>query len=188
LVTAFCARFPGAVPKVSIGDTGEVVSWVLDDTVRVGFVGAEPADHRLKTLPFARDEIILVVSPAHPWAQRGTIELRELAGERVLMREGGSGTLRNVIERLKLEGVALGGGDSPSFGSTQAILTAVEAGFGAAFVSRVAAAAGLTAEKYKEVALADTRLVRDLYITYVEERLDSRLLHQFVAFAETWSA
>ncbi len=186
LLGEFCGRHPGVVPEVRIGSTADVIEWVQRGTVQVGFAGAAPEDGRLRAVAFAEDELILVVPPDHAWARVRSLALEDLAGERILVREAGSGSLRRALELLSQAGVLLSPRGEPSFGSTQALLTAVQAGFGAAFVSRSAARAILQTGALKEVPLAGPRLMRDLYCVWNEDRVDTRLLAEFVRFATSW--
>lgn len=187
LLGEFCARHPAVIPEVRIGATADVIDWVQRGVVQVGFAGAMPEDSRLRAVAFAEDELILVVPPDHAWARVRSLALEDLAGERILVREAGSGSMRLALELLSQAGVLLSPRGEPSFGSTQAVLTAVQAGFGAAFVSRLAAGAILQTGALKEVPLAGPRLLRDLYCVWLDERVDTRLLAEFVHFASTWS-
>jgi len=79
-----------------------------------------------------RTQLVLIVSPQHPWAQRKRISTRELPGQRILGGEKGSGTgkllreqLGPIVERLEL---------LDGLGSTEAVKRAVRANYGISIV------------------------------------------------------
>lgn len=92
-------------------------------------------------LPFLEDELLLLVPAAYEWTKRPHIAPADLNGAPLLMRERGSGTRhivelaleRHHIRRSSLNVVM-------ELDSTEAIKTAVQAGFGVGFVSRWAIA------------------------------------------------
>ena len=84
--------------------------------------------------PLSEDEVILVARPDHPWAQRGTIALRELADEMFVAAEAGTPrrrwdddwlALRGIRRRIRL-----------SAGHIEVCKQAVCAGFGVALLSK----------------------------------------------------
>lgn len=187
LLGEFTARYPGVTASVAIADTGVVARQVLARECDVGFVGARVSEPEIHSEPFARDEILLLAPPGHPWAIAATVRPQELAGERFLTRESGSGTMRSVVELLEGAGTALPELQAgSSFGSTQALLSAVEAGLGVAFISRCAAERSLRLGLVCAVPLEGLVLRRDLYLVYVEGRPQTRLLQEFVSFARSW--
>ena len=189
LLGEFAARYPGVTASVAIADTGVVARQVLARECDLGFVGARVSEAGLHVEPFAEDEVLILAPPGHPWAVAGMVRSQELAGERFLTRESGSGTMRSVVELLERAGISLPELQAgSSFGSTQALLSAVEAGLGVAFISRYAAERSLRLGLVRTVALEDLILRRDLFLVYVEGRLQTRLLQEFVAFALSWGS
>jgi DNA-binding transcriptional LysR family regulator len=71
---------------------------VLDGRLDVAVVGDVGPDSRLTAIPLSRQPIIVFVSRKHPWSRRKQIELHELHGQPMVMREQGSRT-REVFER-----------------------------------------------------------------------------------------
>jgi DNA-binding transcriptional LysR family regulator len=69
-----------------------------------------------------------------------------------------------------------------TLGSSQAIVSAVEARAGIAFVSSLAVEQQLKSGSVKKVRLAEVRLKRDFHCIYYTERLATRLVQEFVSF------
>jgi DNA-binding transcriptional LysR family regulator len=87
LIEAFARGHPDIEVLVSEGTDDEVVEWVRDGTVDVGFVTL-PNDE-FETLAIAEDEIVLVLPTSHPLAGEKRIEPRRLEGEPFIMSTGG---------------------------------------------------------------------------------------------------
>jgi DNA-binding transcriptional LysR family regulator len=79
------------------------------------------------------DELVLIVSPTHPWARRREISSDQLTAVSLLFREEGSAT-RHVTERA-LQQAHVEYRLAMELDHTEAIKQAVMAGLGAAFVS-----------------------------------------------------
>lgn len=53
----------------------------------LGMLGGDVDDAELVVRPFARDTMVAVVSPAHPWAKRKSVSLAALGREPLILRE-----------------------------------------------------------------------------------------------------
>lgn len=118
--------------------------------------------------------------PAGPAAESVSVEA--LAGERLIQREAGSGTQRTFLEALEATGLQLPVEFSPvCLGSTQAVLSAVEAGMGIGVVT-------LRAIEHHRPALATAvrvrgvTVVRDLFLVYEEPRNRPTHVQAFIDF------
>jgi DNA-binding transcriptional LysR family regulator len=127
---------PGVKLRVASANTRAVARALLERRLDVALVEGPVRHVRIEVIPWREDELGLITPPTHRLATKRSIDLRELSGEPLIVREPGSGT-RRVAER------ALAAHDvSPAvtlqLGSTEAIKKAVAAGLGVGFVSRFA--------------------------------------------------
>jgi len=76
---------------LTVGNTAQVAAAVHEGAVEVGFVEGAVADPVLPSEIVARDQLVLVVAPDHPWARRALAELAELADIEWVLREPPSG-------------------------------------------------------------------------------------------------
>ena len=140
LLFPYLARFretnPGVQLRVASANTRAIARALLERRLDVALVEGPVRHPRIEVIPWREDELVLITPPAHRLARKRSIELRELTGEPLIVREPGSGT-RRVAERALAEHEV-----SPpvtlQLGSTEAIKQAVAAGLGVAFVSRFA--------------------------------------------------
>jgi DNA-binding transcriptional LysR family regulator len=121
--------------------------------------------HRIRYRLFLSDPVVLIVPLDHPWAERGQIEVSELIKESFVLREEGSGTRRVLEGGLAAHGIAVEQLDVVmEIANSEAIRTAVEAGIGVGFLSRLVAAAGIETRRVVEVGVMGMDLEQDLYI------------------------
>src|SRR6476469_7072399 len=140
LLFPYLARFRKANLRVELrvasANTRALARALLERRLDIALVEGPVHHPQIDVVPWRDDELVVIAPPTHRFASKRSIQLRELAGEPLIVREPGSGT-RKVAERaLAAHGV------SPQvtlqLGSTEAIKQAVAAGLGLAFVSRFA--------------------------------------------------
>ena len=185
ILAEFKRLHPAIGTRMMVSDSLAVISMIQNSECEIGFCGTLPEGTDLTAFKIAEDEIVLIVFPEHPFAQRGEVPFGELEEEALIFREETSGTQRS-LESLLLKA----GSDlrrySPSLvlGSTQAVIAAVEARIGIAFVSNLAIEKSLTLGLVKVVDIEGLKLRRNFYCIYRKERIVSRLLEEFIAFVK----
>jgi DNA-binding transcriptional LysR family regulator len=78
--------------------------------------------------------LVLIAPASHPFAKKKRIRTEELSGERILLRESGSGTRMAIDEFIAEHGMKLT--VRMEIGSNEAIKQAVEGGLGLSIISR----------------------------------------------------
>lgn len=185
----FKALHPSVGARVDVSDSLTVISGVQSGAYDLGFCGTAPEGKELDYFKVAEDEIVLIVFPGHPFAKRKRISLMELEGEPLIFREETSGTQRSLKSLLAKAGVDIEKlSANLVLGTSQAVVSAVEAGVGIAFVSDLAIKKSLALGLVKQVAVEGLELRRDFYCVYRKERVVSRLLSEFIAFTQARAA
>jgi DNA-binding transcriptional LysR family regulator len=183
LLAEFKALHPAVRAQVAVSDSLTVINGVKDNTYEVGFCGVVPEGHDLKSVKIAEDEIVLIVFPEHPFAGRREVSLTELEGEPFIFRGPTSGTQKNLETRLSGAGFDVRKlVPHLILGTTQAVVSAVEARAGIAFVSDLAIKKSLSLGLVVQVPVKGLRLSRDFNCIYRKGQFDSRLMEEFVAF------
>ena len=186
LLAGFKALHPAVKAQVIISDSLGVVNEVRAGTYEVGFCGVAPQGHDLESFKLADDEIVLIVFPEHPLAKRGEVSLSELEDETFILREETSGTQQNLETLLSKAGLDLKKvAPNLVLSTTQAVVSAVEARAGIAFVSNRAIKKSLALNLVRQIRVNGLRLSRNFYCIYRKERIISRLLSEFIAFIRT---
>jgi len=185
ILSEFKSLHPAIGTRVDVSDSLGVISGLQGGDYDVGFCGITPESKQLDYFKFAEDEIVLIVFPEHPFAHKKEISFLELEGESLIFRKDTSGTQGNLKSLLSNAGLNLDKW-SPKMilGTTQAVVAAVEARMGIAFVSNLAINKSLSLGLVKEVAIKGPKLSRDFYCIYRRERVVSRLITEFIGFVQ----
>ena len=189
LIGRFKEKYPDIAISLLIGDTQRVVEWVLEGRAELAVAGAQ-IDHRaLEYRELMPDELVLVVSAAHPWHGKKTATLEEVRAEPLIVRERGSGS-RHALEKALAE-VGLDLSDFRvvgEMGSTQAIKQGVKAGVGISLISKRAVAEECQHGTLHCVKVKDLRFSRAFYLVTSTTRSRSPLAEAFRAFLISESA
>lgn len=102
LLRAFLDRYPQVEPRLRVTNREAVYRSLAENEDDVFVLGSVTTDIDVERMPFLENVLGIVAPPDHPLARTKGILLSELAGERFLVRERGSGT-RRAIERLLAE-------------------------------------------------------------------------------------
>jgi DNA-binding transcriptional LysR family regulator len=154
--------------------------------VEIAVVGELQEPAGLQRRPYRSDELILVVSPRHRWAQEGLRDLSELAEEPFILRERGSSTRENAEALLRERGI------TPrvlmEWQSTEAIKKAVEAGLGVSILSALAVALEVESGRLYRVSHPALVRRRQFYIVSHQDRRLSPAARAFQALLEETAA
>lgn len=184
LLGEFCKEHPRILPTLISGNTEQVVDAVEKQKVELGFIEGPARSRKVKSEPFLEDELVLIASTAHEWAERTFVSLSDLCSSPLLMRERGSGTRRVIEMALERHGIKRNLMHIVmELDSTEAIKSAVEAGLGVGFVSRWAIAKDLRLDSsFKIVEIEGIRIKREFLVTYLKGPGPQGSAHHFLRF------
>lgn len=148
----------------------QVFERVTDGSCDLGFVEGPTVPEHLNKITVARDRLVVVVHPGHPWARkRRALTIAELAATPLLVREPGSGT-RSTLDLVLQEF------DRPAplleLGSGAAIRTSVLSGVGPAVMSTLAISDDVEAGAMRVVEVEGLDLQRTLRAVWRPPNLD----------------
>ena len=145
-------------------NSDHVYDLVRAGDVELGFVEGSRVQTGLRSRTVARDELILVVPPGHPWTRlRRPVTAADLARTPLVTREEGSGT-REFLERALARTLGPGREAAPpvlELSTTASVRAAVIAGAGPAVLSDLSVADDL-GHRLAHVPVADLDLARPL--------------------------
>lgn len=136
LLGPFCKSHPQVEVEFQVGNRAEIRRRLQDNLDDLYVFSHPPRELDIELTLLTENPLVVIAPSEHPLARRKRVRWDELAGERWLMREQGSGT-RHAIERhCEAQGLRL---DNPiTIASNEAIKESVAAGLGVAILSRLA--------------------------------------------------
>lgn len=151
--------------RMTATNTAKVIELVSAGDVTLGFVEGPDAPSGLQRRLVGADELVVVVSPQHPWASRPgrRVSAAQLAATPLVVREAGSGT-RTVLERAL--GTHWQVAPALEFSSTSAVLAAVAAGAGPAAIGAKAVRDDLATGRLVRISMSDIDLTRRLHAVW----------------------
>jgi DNA-binding transcriptional LysR family regulator len=172
IVAALQREIPGLRVKLVVGNRSSIIEGLARSAYDLTIMGRPPEHLPLVSEPLAEHPHILIASPDHRLRSSAAISAKELARERLLTREEGSGTrllMERFLERL---------GDTYQFdvvpmGTNETIKQAVMAGLGVSIISAHTCLAELTEGRLCALDVVGMPVVREWFLV---NRADRELL------------
>lgn len=162
---------PGITVTMLSGDTREVLKSLVAAEVELALIGHMPTLKGVDVHPLVEDPLVLVVGPGHRWGASRQIALTELLAEPLIVRESGSGSGRSLEEALRKAGHDPGALTiGARLGSNEAVLQAVMAGFGCAFVSAISVRPILQSGALTQVTVAGLNVTRQIWLASLQNK------------------
>ena len=183
IIAEFRRKFPKVTLHLVTGNTKSVVDYLNAGSIDIALVEGDVRKQKLIVEKLIPDEMVLIMSPLHPWAKRNNLSIFDVIKETFIFREEGSGTRQMIEKYFTKHGI------SPQsikiafiMGSTEAIKGAVEEGLGVSIVSRWAAKKETRYGSLKTATFKEDRFLRDFSLLYRKAKESSFTLDQFIVF------
>jgi DNA-binding transcriptional LysR family regulator len=184
LLCEFQEQHPDVHVRLIVSDTQTVVDRVAERELELGIVGAGRRHRGVAFEPFFRDEVVLACPSGHRFAGK-TISLDDLKGERLIVMQEGAGVRQVIEDELRKAGMRLRDLDVRlELGLQESVRSAVLAGHGVAFISRLAIEADLAAGRIATARVRALDPVREIFLARASGRSETRAARAFVGFAQ----
>jgi DNA-binding transcriptional LysR family regulator len=184
LLCEFQEQHPDVRVRLMVSDTQTVVDRVAERELELGIVGAGRRHRGVAFEPFFRDEVVLACSADHRFAGN-TVSLDDLKGEKLIVMQEGAGVRQVIEDELRKGGMRLRDLDVRlELGLQESVRSAVLAGHGIAFISRLAIEADLAAGRIATARVRGLDPVREIFLARATGRSETRAARAFVAFAQ----
>ena len=168
MLTLFAQNYPQINLKVQVNSTKIIAKSILNQEIDIAVVGGEISDDLKKNLkmePFVYDELNLIVSKSHPFANKKKINKEDLYCLDFITLNSNSSIkkfidnilIQNQIEINQLNTII-------QLNSIEGIKTAVSLGLGAAFLSSSAIEKEVKLKMIKILKIENIRIMRKLSI------------------------
>jgi aminoethylphosphonate catabolism LysR family transcriptional regulator len=179
MLAGYNSRYPEIRVSVGIGNSKEALDALFAFRADIAVLAQVEDDPRLFARPFSRHPVVVFVNKSHKLARRKSIEIEELAGERIILRENGS-TTRLAFEQA-LSNARVEVNTVMEIGSREAIWMAVQRGIGIGVVSDIEFAPH---PELRSLAIANADVYTYAHVACLAERADSRMIRAFFEVVE----
>lgn len=182
LVSSFHKAYPHIKIQLDEGSSRDMILSLTEFKNEVAIIARAIEHDDVRFIPFSREKLVLILSPAHPLAVCRSIPFAELAKEPILMKESGSGTRKEVNALFAANGCA------PKVlmetSNTELIKQLVQQAEGVAFLVDAAVNQEIADGKLVTVKLRGYDLTLDVSIAYLKNQPLSPPAQAFVDMLE----
>ena len=187
IISAFKKKVPQVNISLVVGNTKTITEKLNAGEIDIALVEGDVSKQRFSVETLLSDEMVVIMSPAHPWAERRNLPAIELTKEPLIMREEGSGTRQIILKHLEGHGLKL---DQLKItlvmGSTEAIKGAVEEGTGVSIMSGWAVRKWLKLGILKAATFKDLKFHRNFSIISPKRNYSTHTAREFLNFLKVF--
>ncbi|WP_111642521.1 LysR substrate-binding domain-containing protein [Marinimicrobium alkaliphilum] len=133
ILGAFARAYPDVELSLTAGNRGQILERFRRQADDLYIFSHPPEVAEVVATPFLRNPLVMIAPPDHPLAGQSVLEPAALTGQRLLVREPGSGT--GMALRAWLEQQPVGLTQTLQVASNEGIYSSVAGGLGLAVVS-----------------------------------------------------
>jgi DNA-binding transcriptional LysR family regulator len=185
LLSAFHKKYPKIAVQVTTGNSSQIIENTLLHKNDIAFAARDPHHEKLEAREFTSDRLVAIVSPAHSFARRKSISLKEIEGQPLILRERGSSPRRMLDEILEQRRISAN--VITESASTSAIKKMVEKGIGMSILSQQVVKKELQAKILKQLPFSDVDIAYTFYFIYHKDKYVSHALKAFLDIAMEFS-
>ncbi len=188
LLGDFKSKYPDVNVRLKVSNTEGIVSMVESNVIDLGVVEAPVANKNLAVELCKKDQLVAIVAPNHPLANKEKLSVEDLTGNPYICREEGSGTREVINEYMQEVGASPAELDIiMELGSPEAIKGAVEAGIGIAVLSKATLIKELKLRTLVAIPL-DPPLERPFSFVHQKQKFRQRAMEELLEFARQYCA
>ena len=187
IISAFRKKIPRVNIALLVSNTKTIAEKLNAGEIDIALVEGDVSKQRFAVDTLISDELVVIMSPAHPWAERRNVPATELIKEPFIVREEGSGTRQIIMKRLEDHGIKLDDLKiSLVLGSTEAIKSAVEEGIGISIVSAWAARQAIKHGVLKAMTFKDLKFHWNFSIISPKRNYCTHTAKEFLGFLKVY--
>ena len=180
ILKAFLNRFPDVKPVITVINRRRILDELKQNQYDLSIMGRVPENLNMDSFAFFQSELVVVAPPKHPLSKEKKIPIQNIANERFLMREKGSGIRDSVMDRFAENGIHI----EPymELGSTESIKQAVMADLGISILPKQAIR---LETRYRHIDVLDVvgfPVTRDWYVAKMSAKTPIPAAEAFLEF------
>jgi aminoethylphosphonate catabolism LysR family transcriptional regulator len=176
ILAAFKRSHPDIDISTLLGNSQRTLEHIVNFEAEVAILAHVPEDTRVEMVPYRTHRVVVFVNRDHPWFNRKSVRMRDLANQPFVLRERGSTTRRAFEAALREEGLDI----KPVFEieSREGVWKAVEQGLG---ISVVADFEFVSHPNLRAIQISDRVIKTQYSIAYHKDRANSPVIKAFLA-------
>ena len=182
LLGSFVRRYPRVEPRLQITNRASLLVSLAKNQSDLYIMGQPPEGVSVVEYPFLENILVVVARPDHPLAGRKRIPLTEIAKERFVGRESGSGTRKAVEKLFRDKGLDISA--YIELDSAEGIKQGVIGGLGIGVLSKHSLRLELDAGELVVLDVAGFPLRRRWYVSHREGKRLSRAAQLFLQYLQ----
>lgn len=177
LLAKFCQQHPNINVILHVANRDAVLKQLADNSTDLAIMGRPPDGLDVSAESFLENPLVVIAAPDHPLARLKHIKFAQLAQEKFLSRESGSGT-RSAMERIFAQH-HIQPRISMEMETNEAIKQAVQAGMGLGILSQHSIELELETKRLVVLNVEHFPLLRHWFVVF---RSNKRLTSAALAF------
>lgn len=178
LLAAFNTSYPEIKILLKSGNSETIIDQLINFKIDVGIVGNIKPDDAFTIKLLSKHHVVLAVGESHPWFKKDQIDIKQLEGANLVMREPGSETrrvLENALEERNITPNIIMEVDR------DALREAAVEGLGAGVISEAEFRPGAG---FKKIKILNADIYTKAYMVCLKEREQKRLVSAFMSIPE----
>lgn len=169
---------------LKVENTDTIIKMLYKGEIELGVIEGRFDKEKIGYTEFKEDELILVVSPKHKFANKNFVTIEEVLGDKLILREYGSGT-RQIFEENLFE-IGITKDDYNIYmeiGNISAIVSLVKSNLGCTIISREAVKENIEDGSLKEIKIENFKMKREFNFIYLKYG-NEKFIKSFIEFCK----
>jgi DNA-binding transcriptional LysR family regulator len=177
-IKKFMQSYPTVNVHVEYRRANQVYEDVLSNAVDLGLIAYPIKDSKLEIIPLHQEPLVLICHPQHPFTRQKSIQLKALAGQKIISFEPDTPTRKALDKILRAHGVEVQ--HAMEFDNVETVKRAVEIDAGISIVPEGSITQELQKQTLASVVIEDGQFFRPLAAIYKKNRVLSPAMKQFL--------
>lgn len=175
--------FPDCIMTITPADTPELLEMTRKHEIDLAIIVDPEALNDVEVKPLFSDELILVASPIHEFAQIGSVKMNKIAQERLVLYNKGSFTFGQIEHFFRQHKLLLE--NYIELGSMEAIKELVKINYGVSFLASWIVENEINAGSLVHVPMGRRKITRTWGISYAKDKKLSITEETFLGICES---
>ncbi len=175
--------FPECILSISPADTPELLDMVRHHEIDLAIIVDSGNERDVTVQKLFDDELVLVTSATHAFAQKGTVRMNEIAQERLVLYNNSSQTFREIEQFFRSKKLALE--NYIELGSMEAIKELIKINYGVSFLASWIVENEVNQGSLARISFGSRKIKRQWGICYAKEKKLSITEETFLGICES---